>query len=91
MIAVKKINNKVAVCRDGNQQELIAIGRGIGFPPAPYELTDLSKVDRTFCDVAQQYIPPPERHSPGDHRFHGPPAAWTSRTSCHMRPALTWC
>ena len=42
MIVLKKINNNVAICRDGNQRELIAIGRGIGFPPTPYELTDLS-------------------------------------------------
>ena len=65
MIVLKKINNNVAICRDGNQRELIAIGRGIGFPPTPYELTDLSKVDRTFYNVSQQYIPllndiPPE-------------------------------
>lgn len=56
MIVVKKINN-VAVCRDGNQRELIAFGKGIGFPQTPYELTDLSKVDRTFYNISQKYIP----------------------------------
>ena len=35
MIVVKRINNNVAVCRDGNQRELIAFGKGIGFPRRP--------------------------------------------------------
>ncbi len=57
MLVVKKINNNAALCRDGDQRELVAFGRGIGFPPTPYELTDLSKVDRTFYNVSSQYIP----------------------------------
>lgn len=56
MIVLKKINNNVAVCRDNNQRELIAFGKGIGFPSTPYELTDLRKVDRTFYNVSEQYI-----------------------------------
>ena len=65
MMVVKKINNNVAICRDGSQRELVAFGKGIGFPPAPYELTDLSRIDRTFYNVNSQYIPlladiPPE-------------------------------
>lgn len=51
MKVYKKINNNVAFCRDANGHELIAIGRGIGFPATPYELNDLSKIDRTFYDV----------------------------------------
>lgn len=57
MLVTKKINNNVAVCRDGNGRELIAFGKGIGFPPTPYELTDLTKVDRTFYNVSGQYLP----------------------------------
>lgn len=57
MVVVKKINNNVAVCRDGSQRELIAFGKGIGFPPMPYELTDLDKIDRTFYNVSRQYLP----------------------------------
>jgi beta-glucoside operon transcriptional antiterminator len=57
MLVVKKINNNVAVCRDGNQRELIAFGKGIGFPTMPYELTDLEKIDRTFYNVSSQYLP----------------------------------
>ncbi|SHO45286.1 PRD domain-containing protein [Anaerocolumna xylanovorans] len=56
MIVLKKINNNVAICEDSNHKELIAFGKGIGFPPTPYELTDLSKIDRTFYDVSNQYI-----------------------------------
>lgn len=52
----KKINNNVAVCTDGNGQELIALGRGIGFPKTPYELTDLSKIDMTFYRVSSQTV-----------------------------------
>lgn len=29
MLAIKKINNNVAVCKDGNGCELIAFGKGI--------------------------------------------------------------
>lgn len=57
MIVLKKINNNVAVCRDNNQRELIAFGKGIGFPATPYELTDLKKIDRTFYNVNEQYFP----------------------------------
>jgi len=53
---VKKINNNVAVCLDNRGKELIAFGRGIGFPPTPYELTDLSLIQRTFYDVNPDYL-----------------------------------
>ena len=35
MKVIKKINNNVALCLDGNQRELIAFGKGIGFKPIP--------------------------------------------------------
>lgn len=57
MLVIKKINNNVAVCADGNGRELIAIGKGIGFPATPYTLTDLSKIDRTFYSVDEYYYP----------------------------------
>ena len=56
MMVLKKINNNVAICQDGNQRELIAFGEGIGFPPTPYELTDLTGIDRTFYNVSSKYI-----------------------------------
>lgn len=54
MRVVKKINNNVAICKDNNGQELIALGKGIGFPKTPYELKDLSKIDMTFYRVSSQ-------------------------------------
>lgn len=56
MKVIKKINNNIAVCKDGNGQELIAFGRGIGFPKTPYELKDLSKIEMTFYKFNQQNI-----------------------------------
>ena len=32
------------------------MGKGIGFPPVPYELNDLSKIERTFYDVDPKYL-----------------------------------
>lgn len=53
---IKRINNNVAFCLDNNQNELIAFGKGIGFPKLPYTLTDLSKIDRTYYGIDSQYI-----------------------------------
>lgn len=55
MKITKKINNNVALAQDGDGRELIVFGKGVGFPPAPYELTDLSVVQRTFYDVRSNY------------------------------------
>lgn len=56
MKAIKKINNNVAVCLDNENHELIAIGRGLGFPEMPYEITDLSSIRRTFYNVDSMYV-----------------------------------
>lgn len=56
MKVIKKINNNVAICVDNNNHELIAFGKGIGFPQMPYELTDLNKIDRTYYGVNQNYL-----------------------------------
>lgn len=56
MKVIKKINNNVALCLDNNGHELVAFGNGIGFPKTPYELTDLSKVTRTFYGVDESFI-----------------------------------
>jgi len=55
MKAVKKINNNVAVCIDGNKKELIAFGKGIGFPSMPYEIKDLSLVTMTFYRIDSRF------------------------------------
>jgi beta-glucoside operon transcriptional antiterminator len=52
---VKKINNNVAIGIDGNDREVILFGKGIGFPSVPYELTDLSRIQRTFYDIDRRY------------------------------------
>ena len=55
MQIVRKINNSAAVALDSRGREMIVIGRGIGFPKVPYELTDISQVDRTFYDIEPRY------------------------------------
>lgn len=56
MQVIKKLNNNFAICLDGEGKELIAYGKGIGFPKVPYEITDLSQIDRTFYDIDQKYL-----------------------------------
>lgn len=56
MKVIKKINNNVAICLDNNNHELIAFGTGIGFPPTPYELNDLSMIKRTYYGVDTNYL-----------------------------------
>ncbi|GCF94842.1 transcriptional regulator [Enterococcus florum] len=56
MLVIKKINNNVAICRDSKQHELIAFGKGIGFPEIPYELEDLSIIRRTYYGVDDNYL-----------------------------------
>lgn len=52
----KKINNNVALARDAKGRELVVFGKGLGFPTMPYELTDLTNVQRTFYDVNEKYF-----------------------------------
>lgn len=56
MLAIRRINNNVALCRDGNGRELIAQGKGIGFGEMPKELS-LAQIERTFYDVDDKYQP----------------------------------
>ncbi len=56
MRIVRKINNSAAVAEDSRGKELIVIGKGIGFPAVPYELTDMSRIDRTFYDIDPRYF-----------------------------------
>ncbi|MGT2935555.1 PRD domain-containing protein [Streptococcus castoreus] len=55
MEVVKKINNNVAECIDGNGRSLIAFGKGIGFPKMPYILTDLTMIDMTFYKLERHF------------------------------------
>lgn len=56
MKIIKKINNNFAMAEDDLGRTLIAFGKGIGFPQMPYELNDLSKIDRTFYDAKEEHI-----------------------------------
>lgn len=56
MQIIKKINNNVALAHDSAGKEVVVFGRGIGFPVMPYELTDLSKIQRTFYDIKSSYV-----------------------------------
>ena len=56
MKIIKKINNNVALAQDDDGRNLVAFGKGIGFPQMPYELSDLSKVERTFYDVKKEHV-----------------------------------
>lgn len=56
MKITKKINNNVALAQDAQGHDLIVFGKGVGFPAMPYELNDLSAVQRTFYDVDEKYF-----------------------------------
>lgn len=88
MKVIKKINNNVALCLDGNQRELIAFGKGIGFKPIPYELTDLSVIERTYYGISPEYqgllkeIPKEIERLTCVRKMSAP--------TCSKRPARTW-
>lgn len=56
MRITKKINNNVALALDSAGTEIVVFGRGIGFPAIPYDLTDLSKIQRTFYDIKSSCV-----------------------------------
>ena len=55
MIVIKNINNNVSLCTDSRGQEVVVFGKGVGFVKPPQELP-LSKIERTFYDVSEQYL-----------------------------------
>ena len=56
MEVIKKLGNNAAICKDNSGRELIALGLGISFPKCPYTLDDLSKIERTFYNVDNEYL-----------------------------------
>lgn len=56
MKIIRRINHNAALALDGNGKELVVLGKGVGFPQTPYELTDLSKISKTFYDVNPYYM-----------------------------------
>lgn len=55
MFAIRSINNNTVICKDSRGQELIAMGKGIGFDSMPKEIP-LNKIERTFYDIEPQYM-----------------------------------
>ena len=55
MKVIRKINTSAAVALDSAGKEVIILGKGVGFPEMPYDLTDLSRVERTFYDIDPRY------------------------------------
>ncbi len=56
MLVMRKINNNIALCQDGKGRILVALGKGIGFPKMPYELTDMNLVQSTYYNISPQYL-----------------------------------
>lgn len=56
MKIVLRINHNAALALDGNGNELVVLGKGVGFPQVPYELNDMSKISKTFYDVDSRYM-----------------------------------
>lgn len=55
MRAVRSVNNNIAFCIDSLGNEVIAMGKGIGYGELPREVP-LSQIDRTFYNVDDRYI-----------------------------------
>lgn len=56
MRIIKKINTSAVLALDSSGKEIVVLGKGLGFPAIPYELEDLSRIDRTFYDVDSRYL-----------------------------------
>lgn len=57
MRVIGRINTNAALAVDGSGKEVVILGKGVGFPKVPYELTDLSQIQRTFYEVDAKYLP----------------------------------
>ena len=55
MKVIKKINNNIAIAVAGENNEVIVFAKGIGYGNIPYEIKDLSVIERTFYDVDNRY------------------------------------
>lgn len=56
MQIIKNINNNYAVAVDGDGQQLIVSGRGIGFGPTPRKVEDLTSISRSYYAVDPVYF-----------------------------------
>lgn len=56
MKIIKKINTSAALALDSKGNEVVVLGKGIGFPKMPYDLKDLSVIEKTFYDLDPKYV-----------------------------------
>lgn len=56
MQIIRKINTSAAIAVDSGGKEVVVLGKGVGFPPVPYELEDLGRIERTFYDIDPRYL-----------------------------------
>ena len=55
MKVVKKINTSAVLAIDSAGETVVVFGKGIGYPPVPYELNDLNRVQRIFFGIDSRY------------------------------------
>lgn len=56
MKVIRRLGNNAAVGLDKNEKEVVIFGKGVGFPKVPYDLEDLSVIERTFYNVDSKYF-----------------------------------
>ena len=56
MKVIKRFNNNVVLCIDNNGREVVAFGKALGFHEIPYELTDLSLIERSYYGIENRYL-----------------------------------
>ena len=56
MKVVRRINHNAALLVNDKGTELVALGKGIGYPGGPDEVS-LAQIDRTFYNVDARYLP----------------------------------
>lgn len=57
MLIHQTLNNNVAIAEDDNGHACVVFGKGVGFPKAPYELSDESVIRRRFYEFDESLIP----------------------------------
>ncbi len=55
MRIIKRINHNAVVCRDGKGRDVVALGRGIGFPDQGDDV-EVSRINRTYYNLDDRYL-----------------------------------
>lgn len=56
MKVIRRFNNNVVLCLDNNGREVVAFGKALGFHEIPYELTELSLIERSYYGIENRYL-----------------------------------